>query len=638
MSDKLSNSNNGRYQHNYSYVVNQAKRVATHMRRHQNKYFFLGWLVGWAFLFVKIIMLFGASFMLYSGANDASFADDIVIVWEQEEEWESMTIEELEDLLELDEEVDLNDDIDLENDMDSDLEEENENILGDNETIDETDDLDETNNHFDWDKNETDPIIIEDGDLDLPEHIEEVCDYKWFSFDLDWNIFSGLMNISREIGESCHGESVDIQLYDHNEERITLETIPGYMNEFIFDTKLLNSGFYVETGLNSSGEIEILREWLYPWEPTDDWDGYYIRRIVQPNNILHQTPEFRIDNRPPNISDFKISVDNRDSWIVIEWEKLEISFEASEELTGTKLYINSKLIDEFESDWLIYNTEYTIEENIQKWKIAYEIYYQDLAWNTWYVQWESDLFIDTDVFELGWFSISGYDFSFSSTKESRANAFVIIKDTTNWWAFEMTWLSMKHQFSLPSLSLNTEYDMWIFATDSFGNEAKAAFTLNRGDDWDINYNLLATLYWWKLLTYGSGQNFLTETGALNETWDQSIIAEFKEELDKFTQCKNDIEYSKVRIQIKWVELELNVPMFQKSEIKNLVNSFVIYVLKELEKTPLSQIELKNIADNFDGFLVIMKLLKDDNNVCKQSLSTHAVSQFMVSMDRYWIDF
>ena len=88
MSDKLSNSNNGRYQHNYSYVVNQAKRVATHMRRHQNKYFFLGWLVGWAFLFVKIIMLFGASFMLYSGANDASFADDIVIVWEQEEVWQ----------------------------------------------------------------------------------------------------------------------------------------------------------------------------------------------------------------------------------------------------------------------------------------------------------------------------------------------------------------------------------------------------------------------------------------------------------------------------------------------------------------------------------------------------------------------
>jgi hypothetical protein len=55
--------------------------------------------------------------------------------------------------------------------------------------------------------------------------------------------------------------------------------------------------------------------------------------------------------------------------------------------------------------------------------------------------------------------LSGYDFSFTTSKLTIANAFVIIRNTTNGWVFNMTGLSQQHSFSLPTLSLDTNYDL-----------------------------------------------------------------------------------------------------------------------------------------------------------------------------------
>jgi len=59
-------------------------------------------------------------------------------------------------------------------------------------------------------------------------------------------------------------------------------------------------------------------------------------------------------------------------------------------------------------------------------------------------------------------------------------------------------------------------------------------------------------------------------------------------------------------------------------------------LKSLEKTPLSEIELQDIAQKFDSFSVILKLIKDDNNECKQNLSNYHLEQFKQSLDTYGI--
>ncbi|HCY21356.1 TPA: hypothetical protein DIC40_05950 [Patescibacteria group bacterium] len=82
---------------------------------------------------------------------------------------------------------------------------------------------------------------------------------------------------------------------------------------------------------------------------------------------------------------------------------------------------------------------------------------------------------------------------------------------------------------------------------------------------------------------------------------------------------------------------LNMPTFKKSETKTLINSFILYILKNLEKAPLSELELKDIAQNFDNFSVILKLLKDDNNTCKQNLSNYHLEQFKQSLETYGIN-
>ncbi|MDD3262864.1 MAG: hypothetical protein PHR61_03375, partial [Candidatus Absconditabacteria bacterium] len=60
------------------HVVHHAKKVVAHVKKHQHKYIFLGGLLGGIFLVTKIIMLFGASYILYTGTPNSSYAQEII--------------------------------------------------------------------------------------------------------------------------------------------------------------------------------------------------------------------------------------------------------------------------------------------------------------------------------------------------------------------------------------------------------------------------------------------------------------------------------------------------------------------------------------------------------------------------------
>jgi hypothetical protein len=82
------------------------------------------------------------------------------------------------------------------------------------------------------------------------------------------------------------------------------------------------------------------------------------------------------------------------------------------------------------------------------------------------------------------------------------------------------------------------------------------------------------------------------------------------------------------------EFSLNVPEFEKSYVKQIVNAFTVYMVKQLkEKTPSEQ-ELSDITDKFNNFLVILKLIRDDNNSCKQNLSNYHILQFQETLQKY----
>jgi len=658
-------------------VVSKAKKVANHMKKHQHKYLFLWWLAGGIFLFIKIIMLFWASYMFYNASHDASFADDYILEQTTEEtetipEETETTPEETETIPEetetipeetetIPEETEtMPEETETMPEETETIPEETETIPEETETIpEETETIPEETETMPEETEtmpeETETIPEETETIPeetettpeetetIPEETEQtlsVCNYSWFSSNITWSIYSGDINILWTISSACENEIVDIQLYDHNEEWITLERLPWYVTEYNFDTTLLWSWFYLQTWLNFSWEVEVINTWLYSWINMDSWTWYYIRWLVQPDTILHQTQEFAIDNQKPTISKIDISSSWVFSWILGEGKKIDVKFDWSELLTWIIVYFGSGQASVSSwSTWANYVFSYELPSNFPFGNIPYTILYQDFAGNSSVTTWISNFVYDWNYPQITWFNLSGYDFSFTTSKLTIANAFVIIRNTTNGWVFNMTGLSQQHSFSLPTLSLDTNYDLWIVVKDEAGNESKAALELKRNGSWDIEYNLLATLYGQTLTNYSSGSNFLTQTWSDLITWDikETVVEKFKQEIDKFTECKNNIDYTKVRIQIKWTEIELNIPTFQRSEIKKLVNSFVLYILKNLEESPLSQNELQDLAQKFDSFSVILKLIKDDDNFCKQNLSNYHLEQFKQSLDTYGID-
>jgi uncharacterized protein YcgL (UPF0745 family) len=82
-----------------------------------------------------------------------------------------------------------------------------------------------------------------------------------------------------------------------------------------------------------------------------------------------------------------------------------------------------------------------------------------------------------------------------------------------------------------------------------------------------------------------------------------------------------------------------MPQFQKSYVKKLVNAFSLLIITKLDENKnLKQADLDEITQKFNNFLVILKLVRDDDNTCKQSLSSYYINQFKDVMQEYKIYF
>jgi hypothetical protein len=84
---------------------------------------------------------------------------------------------------------------------------------------------------------------------------------------------------------------------------------------------------------------------------------------------------------------------------------------------------------------------------------------------------------------------------------------------------------------------------------------------------------------------------------------------------------------------------LHMPEFTKDYVKKIVNAFTLLILDKVEKNKkLSKAEVTEITDKFDNFLIVLKLIRDNDNVCKQNLSNYHISQFKRALDEYGIYF
>jgi hypothetical protein len=110
----------------------------------------------------------------------------------------------------------------------------------------------------------------------------------------------------------------------------------------------------------------------------------------------------------------------------------------------------------------------------------------------------------------------------------------------------------------------------------------------------------------------------------------------KQEINKFNDCKSAIKITNINIKINNQDIKIDMPNFDKSDIRKIVNSFTIVIMDKLQKSSLTKVELDDIVNRFDDFLIILKLVRDDENGCKQNLSNYHIRLFQKTLEEYKI--
>ena len=143
---------------------------------------------------------------------------------------------------------------------------------------------------------------------------------------------------------------------------------------------------------------------------------------------------------------------------------------------------------------------------------------------------------------------------------------------------------------------------------------------------------------WTILSHVSIVPIATTVKEVVLSWTLSTLAVvLKAEIEKFNVCKNSLSYTPVELNVRNNKFTIQMPIFQKAQMKTLVNAFTLFVLDKVKKdASLGSGDIAEITKKFDSFLIILKLLRDDDNTCKQNLSNYHISQFQRALEEYKI--
>lgn len=181
-----------------------------------------------------------------------------------------------------------------------------------------------------------------------------------------------------------------------------------------------------------------------------------------------------------------------------------------------------------------------------------------------------------------------------------------------------------HQLDFHTIQRDVLYAFTLKAIDRAGNT-----TIITGDVlWDTSLDHIVSHF------YESPAIFVDDT-VLFTGHVKTFIAMMREEIEKFNACKEQISYTPLDLKIRRHSFLLHMPDFKKSEVKMLVHAFTLFVLDKIKShTIVSPSDMDVLAKKFDQFLVILKLLRDDDNECKQHLSTYYITQFQEALEEY----
>jgi hypothetical protein len=570
-----------------------SRNIWHHFKKHHKKYVF--GLISGALLY-KTLSLILANVFLNNFGTHQSFADNTEIPTNPEVEYV--------------EENNSNDNSSGENLYYQNNEEEN-NLSGDSGTENSTPEQEDPEP-----TNEIDPEVCNLGDIELLS-------------PLSWDILKWEIEISWIYkNKICEDIPLIIKLRDANTQYIKIWEANEWETWLNFDSSLLYSWYYNITWLNLSGEVIITHTWEYTWLNTKYFSWHKIVIYSSDMEVLCEWEKFTIDNEAPSLSNVEVNTDTISGNYIWLGKKVSISFGASEELSWvsvTILWVNADL-EEKENN----NYEYIsyLSEQHTSWNIIYNIEFGDLAGNTWYHEWYSNIIFDKDYpevtkleFSKTWDNIK----LILNTDKSTSLEFVYVLSWNNTWYSINSSFWTSHNMLLENIRTWSYYNYSV-AIKSLANNVLYIWGYFR-ISWDnVSYDF-QNISWSNMLV---GVWFMPKT--IN-SW--SVLDSLLIEIDKFNSCKQWIpKFTNINIPIGLYHTQIKMPELEKSYVKKLVSAFSIVLFERIEDAWLNKEIVEKITEEFNDFLVILKLVQDDDNQCEQSLSNYYMSRFKNNLIKY----
>ena len=446
--------------------------------------------------------------------------------------------------------------------------------------------------------------------------------------------------------EDCdEDQEVTIQLRDHNDQWIDLGT--GDLGDEIFNfdsNNLASTGLYTITGTHLSGsqreEVNgsgvviatgtytqdtpyIVYTWDYTGQYTDYATGYIFRIVDTDETILAESDAtFIIDNQKPILTSLTGSFAPLFTWYVGKAGIMTASFVANEQLTwGTTFTILGTNVTPTSvvQNGSTYSYTLPLSSIVASGALAFTAHVTDLAGNTGAIYGTSSIILNTRIpaitnFTFATGTASGsINLSWNTDTGARYNLSFYKSGTTGTTYFTGTTYGTSHTYTMTNIQNGQQYPFIVTVLNNVNNNSTLQGTLHKSATGALSISLQ------------SSNDILQLSGQAETNLYLQIL---QNEINKFQVCKAAITFTNQTIPVGNKSVVIKIPTITSNSVKQTMLTFLLlFTNKVQEKTTLSQAELNIVADAVNNFLVVIKLVDDDENYCEQKMSTYYLSQF-----------
>jgi len=351
---------------------------------------------------------------------------------------------------------------------------------------------------------------------------------------------------------------------------------------------------------------------------------YKLRLLTPAQTVISETSSFTIDNQSPTLSWMSLLASWASTWYLTKTWVVTLVFTASEELSGMQATLSSGMVATSTSlSGLNYSYTRNLSSLYTEWPLVARITFADKAGNTWMLVYTSALVLDMTRPVVTWFV-------FTEVVEWLRMSFSPTEPVKYVYSYQKTWATLVTGSSSEYLTAQRLIFSWI-QRDQLYTFALSVYD-RAGNSRAVTGDFLYTNLW--VITSHVYITPVTDEAVLSGSL-ANLAVVLKAEVWKFNACKNALTYSPVELTINKTIFTLQMPTFKKSQVKTLVNAFTLFILDKVKNNhTITDTEVTQVTKKFNNFLVVLKLLRDDDNTCKQNLSNYHVSQFKRTLQEY----